>query len=154
MRPAGSLLAGCQPRQCLSNTGGQLLIKDCGDVVLQERGGRALNKKHQQFGKKVKIITSLIALFEMLPNPRGGSGQESAAKMRMGTWCGDNGLYTALDFWLIGNLFIVSFSRTFSSALHRTVSHIGNSLDISGFAFHSIRFISRWLIKSFQFRLS
>lgn len=69
-------------------------------------------------------------------------------------WCGDNGLYTALDFWLIGNLFIVSFSRTFSSALHRTVSHIGNSLDISGFAFHSIRFISRWLIKSFQFRLS
>lgn len=71
MRPAGSLLAGCQPRQCLSNTGGQLLIKDCGDVVLQERGGRALNKKHQQFGKKVKIFTSLIALFEMLPNPRG-----------------------------------------------------------------------------------
>lgn len=157
MRTAGSLLAGCQPRQCLSNTGGQLVIKDHRDVVMQERGGRILNENHQQFGKKVKIITSLVALFKMLPKPRGGSGQESAAKLRMRIWCGDNGLCTGLDFWLIGKLFIVSFFITFSSAFHRTVAHIGSSLDIFCFGFSSIRYlpyISRWLIKSFQFRFS
>lgn len=63
-----------------------------------------MNENHQQFGKKVKITTSLVALFGMLPKPRGGSGQESAAKLRMGIWCGDNGLYTGLDLWLIRQL--------------------------------------------------
>lgn len=54
----------------------QLVIKDHGDVVMQGRGGKVLDENHQQFGKKVKIITSLVALLEMLPKPRAGSGQE------------------------------------------------------------------------------
>lgn len=38
--------AGCQPRQSLSNIGGQLVIKDHRDVVMQERKGRVLNENH------------------------------------------------------------------------------------------------------------
>lgn len=44
---------------------------------------------------------------------------------------GGTGLYSSLDFWLIGNLFVVSLSVTLSSGLYKTISHIENL-----FSFH------------------
>lgn len=108
-----------------ANTGEKLIIKDHGGVVMQEGGGRgALESKSSAVCKKVKIMASLVAFVWNVPKPSGVSGQEAAAKLRMRMSRGDHGSYTGLDFWLIGNLFVVSFSITLSSGLHKTIYHI------------------------------
>lgn len=43
--------------------------------------GALLSENHQQFSKKVKIMTSLVAFFEMLPKLSGVSDQEAATKI-------------------------------------------------------------------------
>lgn len=109
-----------------ANTGEQLVLKGRGGVIMQERGegGQVLSENHQQFGKKVKNTTALVAFFEILPKPSGVLGQEATSKLRMRIWCGNHGSYSILDFWLTGVLLIVSFSVTSSSGLHKIISPV------------------------------
>lgn len=44
-------------------------------------GGALLSENHQRFSKKVEIMTSSVAFFEMLPKLSGVSGQEAASKI-------------------------------------------------------------------------
>lgn len=48
---------------------------------------------------------------------------------------GDRGSHIGLDFWLISSFFIVSFSITLCSQLHKTISHIKSRLLLSAICY-------------------